>query len=168
MSLQLSHARLSQLSWKDIHDLYKLRVDVFVHEQQCPYQEIDDIDPLTDTLHIIGRDDRGMIMGCARLFPDTREHFVQKCLGDVVLDDASDLVQIGRLVTATSARGQGEGRRLLEYACALADAEYPGVLQVITAQVPLEQYYESFGFVRCGDVFDWDGMDHLPMMRRGR
>ena len=37
----ITAAPLGQLAALDVHQLYKLRVDVFVHEQRCPYAEID-------------------------------------------------------------------------------------------------------------------------------
>lgn len=52
----------------EVHQLYKLRVDVFVAEQHCPYNEIDGRDADPDTRHILAFD-REALVGCARVFP---------------------------------------------------------------------------------------------------
>ncbi|MBN9645165.1 GNAT family N-acetyltransferase [Corynebacterium mendelii] len=167
MNNYFSVSSLADLSALEVHRLYKLRVDVFVHEQHCAYAEIDDIDALPTTFHVqafegpAGREP----VGTARLFPDTAAGFAHKCLGSVDLPHDGDLWQLGRVCTAQSVRGSGLGAEILRQTLRLAHEQDPERDIVITAQVPLEDYYGRFGFVRCGEIFDWDGMDHLPMVR---
>lgn len=52
----ISAAPLGQLAALDVHQLYKLRVDVFVHEQRCPYAEIDATDADPQTVHLLAWD----------------------------------------------------------------------------------------------------------------
>ena len=54
---------------RQVHQLYKLRVDTFVAEQQCPYAEIDDQDANPETKHILALLDDDTLAGCARVFP---------------------------------------------------------------------------------------------------
>ena len=62
---------LAQLTALQTHALFKLRVDVFVVEQQCPFAEIDDIDAHPDTRHLLAwsDEDPAELLGCARVFP---------------------------------------------------------------------------------------------------
>ena len=60
---------LDEMTPREVHALYKLRVDVFVGEQQCPYNEIDDQDADPNTKHILAFADDGTLAGCARVFP---------------------------------------------------------------------------------------------------
>ncbi len=64
MTYTLTAAPITHMNPLDVHALYKLRVDVFVHEQQCPYAEIDDTDALDSTGHILAFDDdtRGIVV----------------------------------------------------------------------------------------------------------
>ena len=41
-----------KLTTKELFHIYKLRVDVFVVEQQCPYHEIDDIDLISHHIYL--------------------------------------------------------------------------------------------------------------------
>ena len=66
----ISAAPLGQLAALDVHQLYKLRVDVFVHEQRCPYAEIDATDADPQTVHLLAWDaDTHELLGTARVFP---------------------------------------------------------------------------------------------------
>ena len=66
----ITAAPLGQLAALDVHQLYKLRVDVFVHEQRCPYAEIDATDADPQTVHLLAWDtDSHELLGTARVFP---------------------------------------------------------------------------------------------------
>lgn len=66
--MHITVSPLRDLHALEVHALYKLRVDIFVHEQQCPYAEIDTTDALDTTQHILAWDDNGDLLGCARVF----------------------------------------------------------------------------------------------------
>lgn len=137
-------ARFSELDVGTFHDMVKLRVDVFVVEQDAPYPELDGRDDEPNTVHWwIERD--GAVVSVLR-----------------VLDEGGGVSQIGRVVTAADHRGEGLSARLLEAAL----AELPGAA-VIKAQARLEGWYERFGFERTGPDFIEDGIPHTPMERPG-
>ena len=48
----------SQLTADELFLIYKLRVSVFVVEQNCPYQEVDDFD--REAYHVFFRDEEGL------------------------------------------------------------------------------------------------------------
>ncbi|MBS41832.1 MAG: GNAT family N-acetyltransferase [Nocardioides sp.] len=134
-----------------VHDLARLRQDVFVVEQDCPYPDLDGRDAEPSTLHVLLLDDapgsdgsgHGQIVGCAR-----------------VLDDGDDW-RIGRGALARSARGQG----LADVVMRAALEHCPGRDVVLDAQAPLAGWYGSLGFEVCGPEFLEDGIPHLPMRR---
>lgn len=132
-------AKLGELSPHEVWELLKLRVDVFVVEQQCAYAEIDEIDPAA--LHILAYD--GALAGCARVYTeDGRWH-------------------LGRLCVAKKHRGTGLAQEIM----ATTIQQCVGPIE-ITAQSPLVSWYERFGFAVSGPEFDWDGIPHTPMRRK--
>ncbi|QZY29394.1 GNAT family N-acetyltransferase [Nocardioides coralli] len=121
---------------------WRLRQDVFVVEQACPYADLDGRDDEPGTRHVVLREDE-RVVGYGR-----------------VLDDGA-VWRIGRVVLAPSARGRG-----------LADVVMDTALQVcrgrdvvLDAQAPLQGWYASHGFVVDGEEFLEDGIPHVPMRR---
>ena len=154
----ISAAPLGQLAALDVHQLYKLRVDVFVHEQRCPYAEIDATDADPQTVHLLAWDaDTHELLGTARVFPAAPAY-------DAALSDATD-AQIGRFALAPAARGTGLGRELLQAAIDLGERMHPGKPLYLEAQAGLVDYYASFGFTPTGEPFDDEGVPHQPMLR---
>ncbi|HJE44547.1 GNAT family N-acetyltransferase [Levilactobacillus namurensis] len=134
-----------QLTTHELWALYQLRTAVFVVEQECYYQEVDD-DDLTAT-HLLGTDESGQLTAYARLIPE------------------NDHVRIGRVVVAKAARGNGAGRDLVSAAIAAAKAHFPQATQIdIQAQAYLQSFYETFGFQAISDVYLETGIPHLDMV----
>ena len=154
----ISAAPLGQLAALDVHQLYKLRVDVFVHEQRCPYAEIDATDADPQTVHLLAWDaDSHELLGTARVFPAAPAD-------DAALSDATG-AQIGRFALAPAARGTGLGRELLQAAIDLGERMHPGKPLYLEAQAGLVDYYAGFGFTPVGELFDDEGVPHQPMLR---
>ncbi|NMH96080.1 GNAT family N-acetyltransferase [Pseudonocardia sp. K10HN5] len=132
-----------------LYELLRLRVDVFVVEQACAYGELDgrDLEPRARHYWLAGAGQPEPILGCVRLLKEPD--------GDY---------RIGRLCTARSVRGRGLGKRLMEAAL----AEVGDGACVLDAQEHLADFYRGFGFEATGPAYDWDGVAHLPMRRRGR
>ena len=138
-------ARFADLDTTTLYRLLKLRVDVFVVEQECAYPELDGRDTEAGTLHVWAERD-GEITGYLR-----------------ILDDGPQ-ARIGRVLTAKTARGGGLGARLMEQALQ-AIGDRPSVLD---AQSHLIQFYERFGYVQSGPSYVEDGIPHTPMQRSAR
>jgi ElaA protein len=132
-----------ELDARTLYGLLRLRAEVFVVEQACPYLDPDgrDLDPTTTHLWV---DHDGEPVACLRVVaePDGRR-------------------RIGRVATASSRRGRGLAGVLLRRALELA-GDGPIVLN---AQAHLEAWYRSLGFARTGPPFDEDGIPHVPMGR---
>jgi len=137
-------ARFADLAVGTFHDMVKLRVDVFVVEQDAPYPELDGRDDELGTVHWwIERD--GVVVSVLR-----------------VLDEGGGVSCIGRVVTAADHRGEGLSALLV--GTVLEGLSGP---VVIKAQARLEGWYEQFGFSRSGADFIEDGIPHAPMERPG-
>ncbi|WP_298181016.1 GNAT family N-acetyltransferase [Saccharomonospora sp.] len=135
----------SELTPTELYELLRLRVDVFVVEQECPYPELDGRDLHADTHHVWATSSDGRLAGCLR-----------------VLTEAGGVLRVGRVCTAAFARGTGVGGRLMQAAMDLAgDAEC-----VLDAQTYATGFYARFGFEPEGEVFLEDGIPHITMRRR--
>lgn len=135
-----------ELSAAELYALLRLRVNVFVVEQRCPYPELDGLDLLSSTRHF-WIPDGDAAAGCLRIIPDE-----------------GAVVRIGRVCTAESARGSGVGWRLMA-----AAVDYVGDAEsVLGAQTYATGFYRKFGFREEGDEYEEDGIPHITMRRPAR
>ncbi|MGT2785196.1 GNAT family N-acetyltransferase [Streptococcus merionis] len=131
------------LTTRELHVIYKLRVGVFVVEQSCAYPEVDDAD-LT-CLHGM-KWERSALVGYFRLI------------------EAEDGVHLGRVIVAPNFRRTGLGRELVSYALQVARERFPEMVIHAQAQAYLENFYASFGFQPVSEVYLEDGIPHLDML----
>ncbi len=135
------------LTAAEVYDVARLRQDVFVVEQQCPYADLDGRDPEPGTAHVLMSEGAALV-GYLR-----------------VLDDATTW-RIGRVVLAPAARGRGLADGLMDAALAHCSAVGPDRDVVLAAQTPLARWYAGFGFAVDGEEFLEDGIPHMPMRLR--
>ncbi|MCB9169779.1 MAG: GNAT family N-acetyltransferase [Flavobacteriales bacterium] len=139
----------SAIDTRLFHDILRLRIDVFVVEQDCPYPELDGLDP--DAMHVIGRSPKGAVIAYARILP-AGEH---------------DRPAIGRVVVDQVDRGNGVGRRLMEQ-CLHAVQELHGSRRSrLAAQAHLRKFYERLGYMATGPEYPLDGIPHIDMELNG-
>jgi ElaA protein len=144
----LLHRRLAaDLSTAMVYALLRLRVEVFVVEQGCPYQDLDGHDLDRTTRHYW-------------LAPYGAIEDAQATLR--LLEPTEGQFRIGRVCAARPARAQGGIRRLLEAAL----AEVGDAPCVLDAQAHVIELYATFGFVVDGAEFTEDGIVHVPMRRK--
>ena len=141
--MRISAVPFSALEPLTAYSLWKLRQDVFVVEQECPYPDLDGRDLAPETRHVVMEDDDGVVLGCAR-----------------VLDDG-DTWRIGRVALHRTVRGQGLADALLETALQIC----PDRDIVMDAQSPLAPWYATHGFEVDGPEFLEDEIAHLPLRR---
>lgn len=135
----------AELDPRMLHDLVRLRVDVFVVEQGCCYPELDGRDLEPGTEHWWTADDRG---------PTSYLR---------VLAEPDGSGRIGRVVTRLDARGRGLAGRLMDEVLAVHGHR----TLVLDAQVYVEKFYRARGFEVTGPQYLDDGIPHLPMCRIG-
>lgn len=146
MAVILHRAPVAEIDPRTLYRILWLRVAVFVVEQEAAYPEIDgrDIEEGAELLWATEGDD---VLATLRLLREPAN------------------TRIGRVATATAARGRGIAADLMRAAVDVLDAEAPGIPILLDAQAHLAPWYARFGFVVSGPPFAEDGIPHLPMRR---
>lgn len=148
--LQWQVVPFSALDTTTLYKLLKLRVDVFVVEQNCPYPELDDKDLDAGTLHIFLKKDQKILAYSRVLAPGVSYDGVPA---------------IGRVCVSQTARRLGLGEALVSQAIATCQSSWPGRDIYISAQCYLQKFYESMGFVAASEPYLEDDIPHLKMIR---
>ena len=133
----------NELTPQQLITILKARVAVFVVEQNCPYQEVDDDD--FDDLHVALFNDTGDLQAYTRVM------------------DRNTEVNFGRVLVAEQFRKAGLGRKIVQTTLDVIAERYPNKLIKIQAQAYLQQFYEDFGFQAQSDVYLEDDIPHLDM-----
>jgi len=141
--MDISTLTFDELDARTAYDVWRLRQDVFVVEQECAYPDLDGRDTEPGTRHLVGRLD-GAVAGYVR-----------------VLDTDSEVPRVGRVVLARSARGRGLAEPLMRAALEVVGAR----ASVLDAQAPLAGWYAGFGYTADGPEFLEDGIPHVRMVR---
>lgn len=141
--MELVIKKFEELSLNELYDILKLRVDVFVVEQECPYPEIDDKD--RDAYHIWLRDEDGIAA------------YLRVLDKGVSFDDAA----IGRVISAR--RRKGYGTIVLKEGIRVAKEKFCADRITIEAQVYARKFYENVGFRKVSEEFLEDGIPHIVM-----
>ncbi|MBN9236595.1 MULTISPECIES: GNAT family N-acetyltransferase [Phyllobacteriaceae] len=139
--------RLDEFSARDLYTMLKMRVDVFVVEQKCPYPELDGRDE--DALHI-------RLLAGDDLLASGRIHLPS---------DEDGPAYIGRVVVSPRHRGKRLGEHLMSEAIGACERLYPGRSIALSAQSHLQGFYSTFGFVAVSDEYLEDGIPHIDMQR---
>lgn len=141
--MELFVKTLHELTPEELFEIYKLRVSVFVVEQKCPYQEVDDADKVA--YHVWMKDEDG-IQAYLRVLPK-----------GVTFDECS----IGRVIAVK--RRCGLGTKILDAGIQVAKEKLHAESLTIEAQVYARKLYENAGFVQVSDKFLEDGIPHIKM-----
>lgn len=141
MKLVVKH--FSELTTVELFEIYKLRVSVFVVEQKCPYNEVDDADKHAYHLWL---EDKGEIKAYARVLP-----------AGAVFSEAS----LGRVIAVE--RRCGLGTEIVKSAVNVAKEKFNADKIIIEAQVYARKMYENIGFVSISEEFLEDGIPHIRM-----
>jgi len=136
------HKTYEELSNKELEDLFRLRQQIFIIEQQCFYEDIDGYDDKASHLLIYEEKDLSAYL---RIFKP-----------GIKYEEAS----LGRIVVAPSYRGTGLGEKLIRKGVKLCGG---GKIR-IEAQAALINYYNQLGFKEEGEVYSVDDIDHIQMV----
>ncbi len=139
-------AAFDKLTGIEVHDMLRLREDIFVVEQACAYHEIDGVDP--DCYHIMGFLPEGRMVATSRIAP-----------AELIYPECS----IGRVVVHSDCRKWGLGRDMMERTIRFCSEELKVSTIKIAAQKYLEDFYASLDFVTISDSYLWDGIPHVDM-----
>jgi ElaA protein len=136
-----------QLSIDQLYQIMKLRQDIFVVEQTCPYPDMDGLDPQCKHLFAIEND---QVIATTRLLPKGLAH--------------PDYAAIGRVVIAEQARGRQLGYELMQRSIDAIRDEHPKVTIKIGAQQHLEGFYNKLGFNTISEMYLEDDIPHIDML----
>lgn len=137
----------SKLSLRDLYHILQLRNEVFVVEQNCPYQDCDEKD--FDSHHLTAWVQHQLV-AYARLLP----------VGISYKNHAA----IGRVVTSPRYRNLKIGRQLMHYSISEIYKLFGEVDICLSAQYHLRDFYISLSFVPIGSVYLEDGIEHIAMV----
>ena len=140
-----------ELTREQLLEIMKIRQAVFVVEQNCAYQDADDLDQVS--WHLMGWHDTN----------NTRD--LVAYLRVVLPGNKYPEPSIGRLLTKASVRGTGLGKALIREAIDRTASVYPHMPIRISAQRYLEKFYSGFGFKTISEPYEEDGIPHIEMVR---
>lgn len=135
--------RFHELTVDELFEIYKLRCTVFVVEQSCPYQDIDDADKVS--IHLMAVDEKGL-QGYLRIIP---------------AGVTTDNVSIGRVVVVKRRCGLGEN--MVRKGIIIAKEHFNADVLTIEAQVYVAELYRRCGFVQTSEEFMIDNIPHIEM-----
>lgn len=135
-----------ELSCEELYRILQLRCEVFVVEQNCAYQDMDNKDKVAQHLMMYAHDE---LAGYARLLPEGISY---------------DCISIGRVVNPKDYRKKGLGKLLMEKAVIECYRLFGKESIQISAQVYAIPFYQKIGFEPLGDIYPEDGIPHIQMI----
>lgn len=133
-----------ELTLDELYEILRLRVSVFVVEQNCPYTEIDGRDK--GAVHVYFRDDEG----------------IQAYLRVLDKDETHPYPALGRVISMK--RRCGLGTKLLAEGIRIAREKFGAGQIYLEAQTYAKPFYENMGFRQVSEVFPEDGIPHIDML----
>ncbi len=146
MNLYIKH--FSELTTMELYKILRARAEIFVVEQNCPYQDLDNKD--LNAWHVWLEDEDGVAAYCR------------------VLDKGVSYEgegSIGRVITVK--RGTGLGYKVMMEGIRVAEDKFGQTSLRISAQQYAQGFYEKCGFVRVSEPYLEDDIPHVQMLRNG-
>ena len=137
----------NELSTHELYVILQLRSEVFVVEQDCVYQDLDNKDQ--DAFHVLGVLDNE-IVAYARIFKP----------GDYFLESS-----IGRIVVKKEFTKFQYGYQLVQNSIQFIENNLQQNTILISAQSYLTKFYNSLGFTQVGEEYLEDGIPHIKMLK---
>ena len=145
MSISWKTKTFDELSTQELYQILRLRSEVFVVEQNCVYQDIDNKDQ--KALHLFGILE-GEIIAYSRLFKP---------------GDYFEFSSIGRVVVAEKKRDKNFGHALIDQSILEIKNRFKVENITISAQLYLKKFYESHGFKATSAMYLEDDIPHIEM-----
>jgi ElaA protein len=138
----------SELTNLELYKILQLRNEVFVVEQNCPYQDCDNKD--IPAYHLCAWQNETLV-AYSRLLPQGISY--------------PEAVSIGRVITSPTVRRQDLGKQLMTKSIDQVYHLFGKMAIIIGAQLYLKKFYESLGFVQIDDGYVEDGIPHIHMKK---
>jgi ElaA protein len=140
--------QFDELTAKELYLILQLRNEVFIVEQNCPYQDLDNKDLYA--FHLMGMKEDKLLAYSRLLAPG------------ISYSESS----IGRVVSSPAARKSGMGKKLMKESIVQIKNLFQTDTIRIGAQLYLKNFYDSFGFIQEGDIYLEDNIPHIIMLRK--
>ena len=138
--------KFSKLSTEEVYNILKLRSEVFVVEQKCVYQDIDEKDQKAVHLFL---EKNNEIIAYTRIFKK----------GDYYEENPS----IGRVVVSKKERGKKLGKEIMIKSINFIKKELKERKIELSAQKYLDKFYKDLDFYSEGEDYLEDGIPHQRM-----
>ena len=164
MNCEFSIKTFDELTSVDIYHILRARSQVFVVEQNCAYQDMDELD--FDCLHLVAHQNEALVGYCRIIPPEYNR--LRSNLSAADTDSLNTAMSaIGRVLVLSEHRGQGIARQMMIQAIAHCRKKYGKKRPIIiSAQTYLLSFYQSLGFVPEGDYYLEDNIEHVKMVLR--
>ena len=139
-----------ELSLRELYEIGRLRQEVFVLEQNCPYVDFDGKDLYC--YHLMGFDENNRLVAYSRIVPKGVSY--------------DDYVSIGRVITSGLVRKSGVGRILMQESILACEKLFGKSDIKISAQTYLLKFYQSLDFESTGKEYLEDDIPHTEMIRK--
>ena len=144
MDLQVIH--YSSLTKNQLYQLLYLRIKIFVVEQNCSYQELDDLDKIS--YHVLGTIDQTLIS-----------------IGRIVPNEKEKQILIGRIAVNDNHRKNGYALKMMNEIIYFINTNFSNFEIALSAQTYLKEFYISLGFKAHGETYLEDGIPHIYMIK---
>lgn len=130
----------------ELYEILRLRIEVFIVEQNCVFQDCDNKDQ--QCYHLAGYHNNEVV-AYVRLVPP-----------GVAYKEPS----IGRVLSNAAYRKNGAGRLLMQEAIKKCKELFGNTNIKIGAQLYLKKFYESLGFIQSSNIYLEDDIEHIEMI----
>ncbi len=137
----------NKLSVEELYNILQLRSEIFVVEQNCVYQDMDDKDQ--KALHVLGKKNN-KIIAYTRIFKS---------------GDYFDIPSIGRVIVAKSERQYGYGYNIMNASINAIKQNFKESKIKLSAQCYLKKFYNNLGFIEVGEEYLEDDIPHICMIK---
>ena len=148
MELKFSTRTFAELNPFELYAYLQLRSEVFVVEQNCVYQDLDNKDQAS--YHVFA-EQLDQLVACARIVPSGLGY---------------PEISIGRVIVAPAYRHQQIGHQLMSYCISQIERRFGAQMIVLSAQAHLQEFYKKHNFVPVGTTYLEDGIPHIHMIRK--
>lgn len=138
-----------ELTNDELYAIIKARIDVFIVEQNCPYEELDNFDQISSHLFLQNENE---IVAYARLLPAGSKY---------------KQASIGRVLVKQTQRGNGYANELMQKSVVALSQKWQAREIKLQGQEYLREFYASFSFIETSDVYLEDEIPHIDMMWSG-
>lgn len=137
-----------ELSALEYHHILYLRTEIFVVEQNCPYQEVDHKDLVA--YHLYGSNSKNEVIAVTRILPQNVSY---------------KEVSVGRVTIKKTHRGTGLADKLMNVTFSAVEQLFGKQPIRISAQEYLLNYYSRHGFKAVSETYLEDDIPHVEMLK---